>query len=463
VDRSDRALWDAAVDVLRTNDRGGWTRPSPALYPHQWSWDSAFVAVGWSHLDPVRAVQELRSLFAAQWSTGMVPHIVFDPTAPAGSYEPGPEAWCTEGHSPPGTSTSAIVQPPVHAIALDRIRRLARRAGDDDSRAEVGAAIVELYPQLVDWHGWLRSARDPLDTGLVTILHPWESGLDNSPRWDAPLSAVPLDDPRGADPRGGATPAASLTEAARPDLAHVADPRERPSDDDYRRYHALVAGLVALDHDQARAMATHPFGVADVWFSAILAAADDALAALAPVAGHPGAAAEHRADADRTRWAVDECWDLVAHRPHDIDRITGRLLDHDTIAGFAPLVAGCDPDRAAVVVERLMGPDHCGHPALRFPLPPSTSPTDPGFAPRCYWRGPQWPPMTWLLWWSLERSGHRRTAARLRAAALDQLRTTGLCEYVDPLTGDALGSPAQSWTAAVTLDWLAADPTAPPL
>ena len=65
--------------------------------------------------------------------------------------------------------------------------------------------------------------------------------------------------------------------------------------------------------------------------------------------------------------------------------------------------------------------------------------------------------MTWLLWDGLRRAGHRRTAAALRAEALTQLEATGCCEYVQPLTGEALGSDQQSWTAAVALDWLATD------
>ena len=51
-----------AIEVLHRNDRGAWTRPSPRLYPHQWSWDAAFVAMGWAHLHPMRAVAELFSL-----------------------------------------------------------------------------------------------------------------------------------------------------------------------------------------------------------------------------------------------------------------------------------------------------------------------------------------------------------------------------------------------------------------
>ena len=435
-------LAQEAISVLWRNARGTWTRPSPRLYPHQWSWDAAFVAMGWAHLDPLRGVAELWSLFRGQWSTGMVPHIVFDLTVARGAYEPGPNAWGTVGHAPPGTATSALCQPPVHAIALARVRELATLRGTD-VLDEVDDAIVDLYPRLVAWHRWLHTARDPDGTGLVTILHPWESGLDNSPRWDVALAAVDPGDPSEA--------------VCRPDLTHVAHPGERPTDLEYRRYRHLVDELIAVDHDQAVAMARHPFRVGDVWFSAILAAADDALADLAVVAGRPGDVDAHRAAADRTRAAVDACWDPSTKRCHDLDRTTGQPLVADTVAAFAPLLAGTSVDRAAILVERLWSPSSAGHHALRWAIPPSTAVDDPAFDPRAYWRGPQWAPITWLVWWALQRAGHRRSAERLRATAIEQLRVVGCTEYVDPLTGQALGSPAQSWTAAVALDWLGHD------
>ena len=62
-----------AIEVLYGNDRGTWTRPSPRLYPHQWSWDAAFVAMGWAQLDPVRGLNELWSLLRGQWASGMIP------------------------------------------------------------------------------------------------------------------------------------------------------------------------------------------------------------------------------------------------------------------------------------------------------------------------------------------------------------------------------------------------------
>ena len=80
-----------AQDVLRRNDMGGWTRAASELYPHQWSWDTGFIAIGLAHLDTRRAARELLTLFQHQWKTGKVPHIVFNPEAPPESYFPGAE------------------------------------------------------------------------------------------------------------------------------------------------------------------------------------------------------------------------------------------------------------------------------------------------------------------------------------------------------------------------------------
>jgi hypothetical protein len=56
------------------------------------------------------------------------------------------------------------------------------------------------------------------------------------------------------------------------------------------------------------------------------------------------------------------------------------------------------------------------------------------------------------------RDGEQEHADRLRTASLDQIATIGFAEYVEPFTGEPLGSLDQSWTAAVALDWLADSP-----
>jgi glucosylglycerate hydrolase len=66
--------------------------------------------------------------------------------------------------------------------------------------------------------------------------------------------------------------------------------------------------------------------------------------------------------------------------------------------------------------------------------------------------------MGWLLWWSFERAGESDRASRIRRSSLDQIAAGGFAEYFEPFTGEPLGSPDQSWSAAVVLDWLLADP-----
>ena len=104
-----------AQDILRANDRGGYTVPNGRVYPFQWNWDSAFVALGFDTFDRDRAWTEIETLFKAQWDDGFLPHIVFWEDDPG--YFPGPSVWGT-GKTP---VTSGITQPPVAATVVRKL------------------------------------------------------------------------------------------------------------------------------------------------------------------------------------------------------------------------------------------------------------------------------------------------------------------------------------------------------
>ena len=172
------------MEVLQRNSRGAFTVPAHGLYPYQWLWDSAFIALGWTQVDWERAWQELLCLFDyGQGPDGMLPHIVFHEQSR--DYCPGPDVWGREARAQP--ATSGITQPPVVATV---VRYLYEKDPDRD-RARERARY--LFPKLLAFHRWLYHARDPYRTGLVVIVHPWESGMDNSPAWDKPLSRVPVE------------------------------------------------------------------------------------------------------------------------------------------------------------------------------------------------------------------------------------------------------------------------------
>ncbi|MGH2560762.1 MAG: glucosylglycerate hydrolase [Thermomicrobiales bacterium] len=439
----DSSLYERAAGVLRANDLGGWTKAAPRLYPHQWSWDSAFIAIGWAHLDPRRAAQELETILAAQWATGKVPHIVFNPDVPPGSYFPDADRWaCAElsPDAPRSPRTSGLCQPPVHAIAALHVWNVARQRGEAELD-DVRSALVDLFPRLVAWHRYLLTARDPEGSGLVTVFHPWESA-DNSPRWDAALDAIEVGD---------------LLPYQRFDLQHVADPSQRPTKEEYDRYLWLVELMKQQHYDDAAIYRTLPFLIKDVFFSAILIAANEALRDLAVALNLIDG---HREEIDawitRGRRGLEARWDLSSGLCLDYDLRAGAAIPVRTFAVFAPLVAGgLHGEGRTTLLAIFDSPDFTGHPELRWPLPPSTSPNDPAFRPRSYWRGPVWPVINWVFWWALRRAGETARAEKLRRAALDQIHAVGFAEYVEPFTGELLGSADQSWTAAVTLDWLA--------
>jgi hypothetical protein len=438
------ALRDQAAAVLRGNDAGGWTKASPLLYPHQWSWDSAFIAIGWAHLDVRRAMTELEQLFAAQWSTGMVPHIVFR-AGQGARYFPGPEWWDCAAVTPAArglpAQTTGICQPPVHALAVRRIWQLT----PPSLEAEIRARIQALFKRLVHWHRYLATGRDPEASGLVTAYHPWE-GTDNSPRWDRALARIEA-------PRPGPY--------TRIDTSELGDPAQRPTNWDYDRYLWLVELLREYRYDDEQIHRHYPFQIKDVFFSAVLVAAN---AALLDVADAAGAGAGDRDEVagwlDRGRAGLARQFNAGSGLCADYDVRAGEQIQLRTFAGFAPLFARTgDAGQRAAQLRLLDSPDFCGNPRLRWPLLPSTSPAESAFEPHNYWRGPVWPVIDWLLWQSLAELGCADRAAVLRRDSLAQVGGGGeFNEYFDPFTGAPLGSPRQSWTAAVVLDWAAPPP-----
>lgn len=437
-----------AAGVLRRNSLKSFTKPAPDLYPHQWSWDSAFIALGLAHLDDQRAAEELRSLFSGQWATGKLPHIIFDPNAPPKSYFPDAERWNSSALSsdaPSERHTSGLCQPPVHAVAVLRIFESARDKGEERQLSLARAFLKDSYPRLLSWHRYLATARDPEGSGLVTIYHPWESGTDNSPRWDAALEAVEV----GED----------LPPYTRNDLEHVSDPSQRPTNEEYDRYLWLLESLKKARYEEPEIYEGHPFLMKDVFFSAILVAANEALLAIAEVAEAPNEEREWIAGCiERGREGLMKRWDEDLGLCLDLDLRSGKPSRVRTVAGFAPLIAGgLNQERLKKLLKTLDSQAFSGNERLKWsPLPPSTSPLEQGFHPRSYWRGPTWPVVHWLLWWSLLRAGERERAERIRTASLEQLSGGGFAEYFEPFTGEPLGSQDQSWTAAVALDFLAA-------
>ncbi|MFI8346346.1 MGH1-like glycoside hydrolase domain-containing protein [Streptomyces sp. NPDC085596] len=418
-----------AARVLAANWTGGSTVPSRSLYPHQWSWDSAFIAIGLRHLSPLRAQTELETLLAAQWGDGRVPHIVFSPSVPLDAYFPSPDFWrsSTAGRpvgAPRTVQTSGIVQPPVHALAAWLVHRA------DPALSRARGFLTRVYPRLAAWHRYLLHRRDLGGGGLVSVVHPWEQGMDNSPCWDAPLARV--------------TPAPGRS-FRRADLDHGAA-EDRPTDLDYGRYVRLAADY----RDGEYADGEGEFAVEDPSFNALLIASEHALARIAAELGAPGTARHARAER-LTAALVERLWDDPSGMFLCRDLRGGGLIRERSVSGLVPLLLpGLPREVAGALAGTLRGP----HFAARTGLVPSYDLRGPAFEPNRYWRGPAWFNTSWLVERGLRAHGERAAAGALRAAFLRAAGESGFAEYVDPDTGEACGAPGFGWTAALTLDLL---------
>lgn len=432
--RTATALQEQARQILEANWTGRFTKPAPRLYPHQWSWDAAFVALGWVHADQQRAQQELRHLFQAQWRNGLVPHIVFDRRVRG--YFPGPNVWETYRcpNAPSRIATSGIVQPPIHATGVWRFYQQAR------DRSAARAFLEWLFPKLVAWHNYLFRERDYYGEGLVYLRHPWESGMDNAPLWDSIMQRMHLNPSNR--PRYG-----------RIDTTVVAE-TDRPTTAEYDRYLYLVRLFVEDSYNEARLRAHCPFLVLDVLFNTLLCQAEQDLAEIASVLGEdPG---PFRQRAQRVAEAINRrLWDASRALYFDYDLVLERPILVRAAACFTPLFAGI-PDglQAAQLVSHMEASGFFNWDGSCYSVP-SYDPNGLGFSPVQYWRGPIWININWLLIEGLARYGYIEHAAHLCRTVRLLVERHGFYEYYHPYTGEGHGSKQFSWTAALVLDLLA--------
>lgn len=356
----------------------GYTMPNRRTYPWQWLWDSCFHSIIWAELGDERALIELDRLFGYQTRGGFVPHM---------SYHSDPNAsvafWGRAG-------ASTITQPPMYGHTIAELSRRKMVPADDLlDRAERGISYL------------LRRRRRSA-AGLIELCHPWESGCDDSARWDGALV--------------GAWQA------------------ER-----WRRHKHDLLGGITVD-DEGGAVANDRFAVASIGFNALVAF--NALELDSVVDSPP-----LRTAAIELGQSIASRWDDALRTWTDdgaFSQTSGRVRTAD--AHFALLVDD-EPSHAHAAAVDLVDPAAFGG---RFG-PGGVHRDEPSRDPLTYWRGPAWPQMSYLLWVALKRRNRPVEAASVAASTTRGAVESGFAEYWHPDTGQGAGAIPQSWTALVAV------------
>lgn len=410
-----------ATDILRQNDLGHYTVPTHGLYPFQWNWDSCLTALGLSYMDESRAWMEIETLFNHQWADGMVPHIIFH--KPDDGYFPGPDVWSTGQKVP----TSGITQPAVAGFAVNRLFERAENRQLAEEKARL------LLPKIAAWHDWFYANRDPHQTGLVAIIHPWESGRDNSVDWDVAFERVPTE---------GVMP------FVRRDTQH-ADPDHRPTQAQYERYIWLVQLFRSLGWDNAKLHDASPFQIVDPGFNAILIRSCADLAKLAAILGEDSLAAKAQKQAEDGLAALETLWSDAHQQYLCLDRTVGELVDSLSVGGLLAAFAPLPAKRITALAARL---EEIGKQAKY--LVPSHDLNDVKFDQLRYWRGPAWLIVNYMIADGMNNAGQNEMVSRIRNDSLQLIEHSGFAEYYGPLDGTACGGDQFSWTAAMVMEFL---------
>ena len=405
-----------AETIIRNNSRGDFTIPCSTLYPFQWNWDSAFCALGIFTYDKERALKEIDKLFEGQWDNGMIPHIIFHQEDD--NYYPGPKIW--ESNTTP--LTSCISQPPVLATVIWFM------AIHGLSDKEV---LNKYFDKLMNYHTWFVQNRDPYNKGLLSIIHPWESGRDNSPDWDDALNAIPI----------------------QPDLDiqrkdnNSMDDDVRPTNDDYNRYMQIVFRNKEFNWDSKKIYDKGLFNVCDPGIQFIFIRACKDLYKLAVLLEHK----EHYSTIEN--WIEqysensDKLWCDQINAYTSLDMKTNKL--YSGISSASMLFAYAD-----------VGDQYQKHKMLEHSKRilyfskygfPSYDPFSKDFNQKKYWRGPVWCIINFMLAIGFAHIREIDLAQKIKSHTIKLIEDNGFFEYYDPHLGVGYGGDNFSWTAATYL------------
>ena len=158
--------------------------PSPKAYPFQYFWDTCFHIVILIQLGEYDIAKKgFQSLFAMQEKNGFVGHMIFWkqvlPKRLSDVLQARPTLRSLRPHM------SALIQPTFVAAVLLRLYEVSQ-----DRRF-----LQEMFPKVKRYHQWLQANRDFDGDGLLTIISPFESGIDWKPSFD-PIVKYPHRVPR---------------------------------------------------------------------------------------------------------------------------------------------------------------------------------------------------------------------------------------------------------------------------
>ena len=408
-----------AKEVLINNRRSGYTLPTNnELYPAQWNWDSAFIALGYSYFNMEYAIEELEKLISGQWEDGMIPHILFHDNDE--SYFPNHKTWDCGNKIP----SSGITQPPIIATIIKKIVDQNKLDKSQMKRMEI---IIKKLKKYLDW---FYNYRDTNKIGLAAIIHPWESGLDNSPIWDGPLDKVKIEENLKYERR---------------DL-NVSRSSNRPLKKDYDGYITLLNQFKKNKYNPGKIVNESMFNVIDIGFNSILIRATKDLVEVSKKFNLDFTDLKNKiskSEENLIKFYKDEDQSFFSY-----DFKNHNLIKVDAISNYFILFANLENKEINnKIIDKLKK-----YNSQKDYFFTTVNPKDKTFEETRYWRGPVWINSNWIIYQGLINKD-KNFSSLIKNKTLELLENKKFHEYYNFKTGECLGANNFSWSAALYLDF----------
>jgi len=409
---------EIAKEVLKNNRRSGYTLPTNnKLYPAQWNWDSAFISLGYSYFNLEYAIEELEKLISGQWDDGMIPHIIFHDNDE--SYFPNHKTWDCGNKIP----SSGITQPPIIATIIKKIVDQNKLNQSQYKRVET---IIKKLKKYLDW---FFNYRDINKIGLASIIHPWESGLDNSPIWDSALDKVKIEENLKYERR---------------DL-NISRSSNRPLKKDYDGYITLLNQFKKEKYNPIKIVKNSMFNMIDIGFNSILIRATKDLVEVSKKFNLDFTDLKNKiskSEESLTKFYKDEEQSFF---PYDFKN--NNLIKVDAISNYFVLFANLqNEDINNKIINKLK--QYNSQSEYFFT---TVNPKDKTFEETRYWRGPVWINSNWIIYQGI-LDKDKNFSNLIKNKTLELLENKKFHEYYNFKTGECLGANNFSWSAALYLD-----------
>jgi hypothetical protein len=392
--------------------------PSQGKYSSLFGWDSGWHAISMSRIDPAIAASELTVLTDRQLDNGRISHDThFKELTPKST------AWSRLGTNLgqsqfDAEGRSAMIDPPSYIIAAEKVY----------AQTKDRAWLDKVLPRLEKCVHYLTHDRDLYGDGLVSVIHPWETGTDSSPAYDKILG-LDFRTPLGAPKRG-------------------------------LLYPKMLDYNAEFNWDPRVAKERNRFVLEDVAFNSIAIRAIQSVANLNESIGEAPKAMAFRQQAadmvaalDRINWVEEKgCY----YSRYDVK--DPKLAMRTTCASLLPIISGLVPkDRAERVIrEHALNPKQFWLTYLfTFNAADEMEHDKVYMEDLLLWRGHCiWTNMNWLMMEGFMNYGFTAEARELTRRTAKMVLHEGLWEFYDYRNGQGKGQPHFNWPGLV-LDMIA--------